>query len=74
MVFSCGFMILIIGILDYPVSISLWQNVTVDPSGWWHETLLIFLGYLVALDLTYWWENRWQTRLVLRRVERKKEG
>ena len=59
LVVSCSCMTLIIGMVDYPADTKLWTAVmTSAGGGWWHETLLIFLGHLVALDLTYHWQKK----------------
>jgi len=53
-----SFGLIILTILDYGREYSLWQNVTLDPVGWWHEIAFWTLGMIVALDLTYYWEKK----------------
>ena len=50
--------LVVVTVPDYPRTIPLWQSLTTDPNGYWHEAFYITVGWLsgcalMALALVY---------------------
>ena len=53
---------------DYPWGTPFWVVAVMDPNGWLHECFYIWAFFLVAVDLTYRFEEKSRKRF--RRVRR----
>ena len=48
--------ILRVSVPDYPYGVPLWESLTMDPNGYWHEVFYITGGFLAFVATTIFFE------------------